>query len=118
MRRFRFLVIATFGLVTALGTALAHDDESQGIRQMWRDAKSEVKQFFGMRSGAGGSGCPMMGGGRSMSGGSMMSGGMMSGGMMGGGMMGGGMMGGGSMGGVPNDQWRERDVPPPATPRR
>jgi len=80
---------------------------------MWRDAKSEVKQFFGMGTGAGDSGCPMMGGGRSMTGGSMMSGGM-----MGGGMMGGGMMGGGSMGGVPNDQWRERDVPPPAAPRR
>lgn len=48
----------------------------------------------------------------------MTGGSMMSGGMMGGGMMGGGMMGGGSMGGVPNDQWRERDVPPPAAPRR
>jgi len=112
------LVIATFVLIAAAGTALAHDEESQGVGQMWRNAKSEVKQFFGMRSDAGGSGCPMMGGGRSTTRGGMMSGGAMSGGMMGGGMMGGEMMGGESMGGVPNDQWRARDVPPPTAPRR
>lgn len=97
MKRFRFLVIATFGLVSVLGTALAHDDESHGIRQMWRDAKSEVKQFFGMPSASRGSGCPMMSGNQSM--------------------MGGGMMGGGTMGGAPNDQWREPSAPPQSAPR-
>jgi len=102
MKRFRYLVIATFALVASLGTARAHDDESQGIRQMWRDAKSEVKQFFGMRSASRGSGCPMMGGGQPMSRG---------------GMMGGGMMGDGATGGAPNDQWRERSAPPPTAPR-
>ncbi|MDX1374833.1 MAG: hypothetical protein R3357_04665 [Burkholderiales bacterium] len=109
MKRFRLPAIAAFVLVATMGTALARDDASQGVREMWRNAKSEVKQFFGMRSGAEGSGCPMMGGRQSMGGG----------GMMGGGMMSGGMMGGGSMGGAPNDQWRdERSVPPPTAPRR
>jgi len=102
------LVVAAFG-----GSALAHDGEARGIRQLWRDAKAEVKQYFGMRSSGTDSGCPMMGGGESA-----MGGGMTGGGMMGGGMTGGGTMGGGSASGVPNDQWRDRDVPPPAGPRR
>ena len=117
MKRTLSIAVVTLVVTVFVGSALAHDGEARGIRQLWRDAKTEVKQLFGMRSSGTDSGCPMMGG-QSAMGGGMMSGSMMSGGMMGGGMMGGGTKGGGTTGGVPNDQWRDRGVPPPAGPRR
>ncbi len=91
MKPKRTIAAGALALVAVAGIASAHEGESRGVRQLWRDAKAEVKQFFGMRSGAGSSGCPMMGGGQSAMGGGMMGGGMMGGGMMGGMMR--GMMG-------------------------
>ena len=121
MKRAWWIAIATVALAMMAGAGMAHDGSAGGMRQMWREAKTELRQFFGMRSAGSDSGCSMMGGGTTSGGtmgGGMMGRGMMSGGMMGGGMMGGGTMGGGSMGGAPNEQWRERSVPPPADRRR
>lgn len=95
MKPKRTVAAGALALVAVAGIASAHEGESRGVRQLWRDAKTEVKQLFGTRFSAGSSGCPMMGGGQSA--------------------MGGGVMGGGAARGVPNEQWRVDGVPPPAS---